>query len=336
MDKREYLVLHHIKRLLKDEKVPPLEGELAEIPELREIHEDLRELREVLAAFSRGSLSPKITRRGVLSGCIKAVQTQLRHFVRQARKVEQGDFTRQLRYTGEFPEAFNAMVRRMNLTLKDLQRKEEVLTALAEGLRSEVALRNSAVEALRQSESQFKYLANHDSLTGALNRRSFMDRAMIEMTAAAANGVSCGIVMMDLDHFKDFNDTYGHPAGDEALRHIVTVVSAFLRKNDFLGRYGGEEFVFYFSYADRNTGIAIAERVREAIASTPVQLRDGPAFISASFGLAMALDEARPGEINDLETCIHNADIALYQAKKTGRNRVVCYTREEEDSKAQV
>jgi diguanylate cyclase (GGDEF)-like protein len=336
MDKREYLVLHHIKRLLKDEKVPPLEGELAEIPELREIHEELTELREVLGALSQGAVSPTITRRGLLSGYLKTLQTQLRHFVRQARRVEQGDFTRQVRYTGEFPDAFNGMVRRMHLTLKDLKRKEEVLTALADGLRSEVALRNSAVEALRQSESQFKYLASHDSLTGALNRRSFMDRAMIEMTAAVANGVSCGIVMMDLDHFKQFNDTYGHPAGDEALRHIVTVVSAFLRKGDFLGRYGGEEFVFYFSDADRNTGIAIAERVREAIASTPVQLRDGAAFISASFGVAMALDEETPGEINDLETCIHNADIALYQAKKGGRNRVVCYIREDEQAQAQA
>jgi diguanylate cyclase (GGDEF)-like protein len=330
MEKREYLALQHIKSLLKDGTIPLLEGELAEIPELREIHGELKELRELLYALVRGSLSPKITRQGFLSGCVKDLQTQLRHFVRQARKVEQGDFTRQIRFTGEFPEAFNGMVRRMNLTLKDLKRKEEVLTALADSLRSEVDLRNSAVEALRQSESQFKYLASHDSLTGALNRRSFMDRAMIEMSAAVANRVSCGVVMMDLDHFKQFNDSYGHPAGDEALRHIVTVVSAFLRKNDFLGRYGGEEFVFDFSYADRKTGIAIAERVREAIANTPVQLRDGPAFISASFGVAMALEEGSPGEINDLETCIHNADIALYQAKKEGRNRVVCYIREKE------
>jgi hypothetical protein len=84
MEEREYLVLHHIKGLLKDERVPPLEGELAEIPELREIHEELTELREVLGAFSRGALSPRITRRGLLSGYIKALQSQLRHFVRQA------------------------------------------------------------------------------------------------------------------------------------------------------------------------------------------------------------------------------------------------------------
>ncbi|MDR3160183.1 MAG: GGDEF domain-containing protein [Spirochaetaceae bacterium] len=334
MEKQEYLALDHIKSLLKDRTIPPLEGELAEIPVLREIHEELKEFREVLAALSRGSLSPTITQRGFISGCIKDLQTQLRHFVRQARKVEQGDFTRKVRFIGEFPSAFNRMVRRMNVTLEELKHKEEVLTALADSLRSEVDLRNSAVEALRQSESQFKYLASHDSLTGALNRRSFMDRAMIEIAAAVANRVSCGIVMMDLDHFKQFNDTYGHPAGDEALRHVVTVVSAFLRKNDFLGRYGGEEFVFYFSYADRTTGIAIAERVREAIANTPVQLRDGAAFISASFGVAMALDGDYPGEINDLETCIHNADIALYQAKKAGRNRVVCYVQEEEQAQA--
>jgi diguanylate cyclase (GGDEF)-like protein len=158
-----------------------------------------------------------------------------------------------------------------------------------------------------------------------------MDRAIIELAAAMHHHISCGIAMMDIDHFKRFNDTYGHQAGDEVLRHIVTIISSMLRKNDFLGRYGGEEFVFYFSQVDQTTTITIAERVREAIANTPVMLKSGPVFLSASFGIAM-FQSGEDQEMIDLETCIYNADIALYQAKKGGRNKVVCFSKE----KAQV
>jgi diguanylate cyclase len=132
--------------------------------------------------------------------------------------------------------------------------------------------------------------------------------------------------MMDLDHFKNFNDTWGHQAGDEALRHVVAIIASLLRKNDFLGRYGGEEFVFFFSYADKTTGLAIAERVREAIAGSPVKLESGPVPIYASFGVAMA-EDLPPEETGDkLESLIRGADFALYRAKEGGRNQVVLFS----------
>ncbi|MDR2068402.1 MAG: diguanylate cyclase [Spirochaetaceae bacterium] len=328
MEEKECLVLEHIKKLLKDNVVPPLEGELAELPLLQDIHNDLKAIREITYAFSMGDLSPSIKVRGIIPGCLKTLQAHLRHMIWQVQMVEQGDFAQQVQFLGEFSTAFNSMVRQFDATLKALKQKEEALTALADSLRDEVTSRDSTVEALRESESQFKYLANHDHLTGALNRRSFMDRAIIELAASINHNTPCSLAMMDIDHFKRFNDTYGHLAGDEVLRHVVEVISSLLRKNDFLGRYGGEEFIFYFSHVDKSTSIAIAERVREAIATTPVKLKSGPVFITASFGIAIFQDGENPEEKNDLETCIHYADIALYQAKKGGRNKVVCFSKE--------
>ncbi|GHU72124.1 hypothetical protein FACS189450_09340 [Spirochaetia bacterium] len=219
----------------------------------------------------------------------------------------------------------------LNGSLRDIPRLQEIhhevkaLRELADSLRDEINLRNLSMAALQKRESQFRYLASHDPLTGALNRRSFMERAGSDLRTAALEGAPCSIVMMDLDHFKVFNDTWGHQAGDEALRHVVTIISALLRKNDFLGRYGGEEFVFFFSHADQNTGIAVAERMREAIAGSSIQVESAQVIITASFGVCIAESAGGPAAAVPLESLIHNADLALYRAKAEGRNRVVCH-----------
>ncbi|MDR2136164.1 MAG: GGDEF domain-containing protein [Treponema sp.] len=205
------------------------------------------------------------------------------------------------------------------------------LRGMAESLQSEINQRNSTVVALQQREYRFRYLAAHDSLTGAMNRASFMERTGRELSTAQATRTTCGIVMMDIDHFKRFNDTWGHLAGDEALRFVVKVVSAILRKNDFMGRYGGEEFVFFFNGADMETSVTIAERIRETIAANPINLESGPVYISASFGVAVTSPDSA-GPIGDeyIGRIINNADMAMYQAKKAGRNRVVAFP--EDDS----
>jgi diguanylate cyclase (GGDEF)-like protein len=209
--------------------------------------------------------------------------------------------------------------------LQEIHHELRALRELADSLRDEINLRNLSMAALQERETRFRYLARHDPLTGALNRRSFMERAGSALRTAALVGAPCGIVMMDLDHFKIFNDTWGHQAGDEALRHVVEVIGSHLRKNDFLGRYGGEEFVFFFSHADRNTGLAIAERTREAIAGSSIQVESAQVTITASFGVCIAEPAESPVAVVSLENLIHNADLALYRAKAEGRNRVVCY-----------
>jgi diguanylate cyclase (GGDEF)-like protein len=215
--------------------------------------------------------------------------------------------------------------------LEDIHHELLALRGMAESLQSEVNQRNSTVVALQQREYRFRYLAAHDSLTGAMNRASFMERTSRELGSALATRTTCGIVMMDIDYFKQFNDTWGHLAGDEVLRFVVKVISASLRKNDFMGRYGGEEFVFFFNGADMATSVTIAERIRETIAANPINLESGPVFISASFGVAVtSADFAGPVGDEYIDRIINNADIAMYQAKKAGRNRVVAFP--EDDS----
>jgi diguanylate cyclase (GGDEF)-like protein len=215
--------------------------------------------------------------------------------------------------------------------LEEIHHELLALRGMAESLQSEINQRNSTVVALQEREYRFRYLAAHDPLTGAMNRASFMERTNRELRSALATRTTCGIVMMDIDHFKRFNDTWGHLAGDEALRFVVKIISASLRKNDFMGRYGGEEFVFFFNGADMATSVAIAERIRETIASNPINLENGPVFISASFGVAVTSADFN-GSIGDayIDRIINNADMAMYQAKKAGRNRVIAFP--EDDS----
>jgi diguanylate cyclase (GGDEF)-like protein len=328
----EFPALEHIQRLLRDNTPPLLEKELEALPYLGDIHQDLKIIREVMYSFASGDFSHSITARGIIPGCMRAFQSRLQHLIWQVQQIEQGDFSQRVEFMGEFSEAFNRMTSQLDSTLKNLKHKESTLSTLAENLKSEVDLRNSAMEALQKSESQFKYLASHDPLTGALNRRSFMELASQEINNAAVLGHLCGIIMMDIDLFKNFNDSYGHLAGDEALRHTVRVITSLLRKNDFLGRYGGEEFVFLINKTDKATGLAIAERIRGEIESSPVNLEAGPVGITASFGVAIA-DINEKGQFNSVNTkpdncidiLINNADLALYEAKRLGRNRVVFY-----------
>jgi len=207
-------------------------------------------------------------------------------------------------------------------------RRNEDLQSLIHILRREIEHQNNEMETLQKNESRFKYLANHDCLTGAMNRRSFMERAVQELNDAFRHRFSCGVIMMDVDFFKNFNDTYGHQAGDEALRHIVNIIGTVCRKHDFLGRYGGEEFVFFFCHADKNTSVVIAERIRNALQRNPVRLPADSVSITVSMGIAMAVKPKKLDydKLNDyLDLLIRNADSAMYKAKNEGRNRVVLY-----------
>ena len=318
---QEYL--EHIRKLLRDSVIPKLEGENAEDPLLAQIHEELKTIREILFAFSGGDFSPNITIRGIIPGCLKSLQAHLRHLTWQVKMVEKGDFSQKVRFLGEFSVAFNNMVEQLSNSIAELQNNEVNLLAANTKLSREV----EHMEILKESEARFKFLASHDSLTGVLNRRSFIDMVTMELVNASSLGIPCCLAMMDIDHFKNFNDTYGHLAGDEALRHVVRTLEAGLRKNDFLGRYGGEEFIIFFYGAGSKTGLKVLERLRKSLEETPVTLDIIKVPVCASFGLAESVIEKQTDK-GYTQKLIHNADTALYAAKKAGRNRVVLYTPE--------
>lgn len=177
------------------------------------------------------------------------------------------------------------------------------------------------------SNEMLKYIGLTDSLTGVYNRR-YIDRRLLEEIGRArrqAYRISC--LYIDIDHFKAVNDTVGHQGGDEVLREVAARIKAELRASDALGRFGGEEFVVLLIDADLDSATMVAQRIRSSIADAPFALSTGEALpISVSIGVATLDDFERDHAIEGVaQQLVAHADSALYQAKESGRNRVVSF-----------
>jgi len=162
--------------------------------------------------------------------------------------------------------------------------------------------------------------AAHDGLTGLFNRRYFDRRLREEVAHAKRHKQPFAIVMLDLDHFKLVNDTYGHEDGDRVLRHIAEVAQAQLREDDVACRYGGEEFVLLLRGTNSMAARVVANRLRANLADSPIALgpKDEMRHITFSAGVAAA-DERNAYKADEI---VSRADAALYRAKRAGRNRV--------------
>lgn len=171
---------------------------------------------------------------------------------------------------------------------------------------------------LKRSQLRFKRLASHDGLTGALNHQHFMGEAERILRLAEKKAVDVSLISIDLDHFKQVNDTHGHAMGDEVLKHAVRVCKLQLRASDLFGRLGGEEFGVLLNDCSREEAKAIAQCIRKAISETAVERNGATVWISTSVGLACT---SRSGY--GLQHLCTDADAALYRAKRAGRNRVM-------------
>lgn len=161
--------------------------------------------------------------------------------------------------------------------------------------------------------------ATTDGLTGLSNRKAFLDR--LEEDLLRLDGrYPCAVVMLDIDHFKSINDTYGHPFGDEVLRNVAAVLSKGVRKGDGAGRYGGEEFILYLHLADAERAREGAERFRRMIRRIRIPHQGREVSFTASFGVACA-----PHQGKGVEELLRHADEALYLSKQRGRDRVTLY-----------
>ncbi|MDR2489073.1 MAG: diguanylate cyclase [Desulfovibrio sp.] len=310
-------------KLISNAEPPPLPSELADDEEAQNLHNKLLALRKHMVLIFKGNLSQDITERGYIAGLLKSHLANLRHLTWQVEQVAKGDFSQRVDFMGDFSEAFNHMASQLDVTLKELKETEEALRNLTGSLSQEVRARTVAVHNLKQSEARFKYLAEHDPLTNALNRRSFFNLVESEFKAARIKNAPCCIAMLDIDFFKKINDIHGHNIGDLALKHVVSLSSASLRHADRMGRYGGEEFLFFFADADLEQGTRAAERIRKSIAENRMKLPSGKLPMTVSLGVSIVLPEW-PGERDNafLQQIVAMADAALYQAKQSGRNRV--------------
>jgi diguanylate cyclase (GGDEF)-like protein len=200
---------------------------------------------------------------------------------------------------------------------------QKLITAVIASLRAyeyvtEIERLNADLEArVAMRTAELERLAMLDPLTGAANRRHLDQRARAEIERARRDNEALGIVIFDIDHFKQVNDSHGHSAGDHVLRHVVDTAKAQLRASDFLARIGGEEFVLLLPGQDQAASAHVAERIRAALAAQPVHTPCGEVInISSSFGVGEL------GQHLQLEAALCAADKSLYNAKQGGRNRV--------------
>ncbi len=167
-------------------------------------------------------------------------------------------------------------------------------------------------------KEQLERQAREDYLTGLANRRHFMGQGQVELSRAQRYGEALSLLMLDIDHFKEINDTYGHKVGDIVLQRLSAVMRETLRTIDIVGRLGGEEFAILLPETDLQSAAEIAERLRETIFHTEVVLDGGmPLHFTASIGVTTLQEKG-----TNLDILLNQADKALYQAKEGGRNRV--------------
>jgi len=170
----------------------------------------------------------------------------------------------------------------------------------------------------KETEAKLRELATTDGLTGLNNRRQFMELSEREFARSMRYGRPLSMFMMDIDHFKNVNDTYGHDIGDVVLRSLSETSSIALRNADILGRLGGEEFGVLLSETGEDAAMEVADRLRGSIERTAIATNSGELTITVSIGVATLNPETKT-----LERLLKRADMALYDAKQSGRNRTV-------------
>ena len=184
------------------------------------------------------------------------------------------------------------------------------------------------VEMTQKQADVYLELARTDFLTSLDNRRRFLEIAEIAFQRAKIDQGPLAIILLDIDHFKNVNDRYGHKAGDEVLAAVAARIKKSLRQGDFAGRYGGEEFIILLAGSNSDQCLNIAERIRQAVAELAIQIDESTVRVTISLGLACV----DPERVLPLEAVINGADQAMYLAKQQGRNRVAAWTQDEPPS----
>ena len=182
----------------------------------------------------------------------------------------------------------------------------------------QLAARLRVAERILALHEKLHIQATHDHVTGLWNRAAIMDYLEAELERAARQSTCMGVIMADLDRFKEVNDTYGHPVGDTVLQEAARRMHLALRPYDRIGRYGGEEFLITVPGCAMSDAITVAERIRSSISAEPIN--SGSERIPVTVSLGVAIGGNQMGE--DAGMLIAAADAALYRAKKAGRNRI--------------
>lgn len=223
---------------------------------------------------------------------------------------------------GRLATTFNATTAQLQELVQRLEQRVAQRTAelsnANEQLRQEIQERKRAEEQIQRQQYELERLAITDELTSLYNRRQFFVLSEHALSHARHTGHLISVIMLDMDHFKQINDTHGHACGDYVLQAMAERFKGGLRETDILGRYGGEEFVVLLPDTDVAAAYTIAERLRADVEQTPIQADELLLRVTISIGIASAA-----GGMLTLTELLARADYALYEAKRGGRNRVV-------------
>lgn len=258
-----------------------IDDSLLSNPSFNKLYSYIMDLRELSSALNKGDLEKFVFSKGFILSNLKALQSNLRHLTWQTQKIAEGDFTQKVDFLGDFSESFNEMTSR----LKD----------------TNVHLVN---------------LANIDPLTQIPNRLALEQFLTASFNDAKAGPKELSILLVDIDHFKEVNDTYGHKTGDTVLVKVAEILSRQVRETDVFARYGGEEFMAVLPGADIQIAEKVGSRALKAVESTRV-CEDPEVFVTVSMGISAMHD----GDVS-FEDIVKRSDMALYQSKNSGRNRL--------------
>ncbi|MCL6534965.1 MAG: diguanylate cyclase [Armatimonadetes bacterium] len=255
------------------------------------------------------------------------LQSQLRRFSMAIQRLASGDWQARVAYPardefGCLARAFNQMAQQLQQAFEAQEQQREELLAQNEELERVHAQLQQAHQELAtlnaellEANRALAQAAVTDGLTGLKNHRAFQESLHSAAQMAERLQQPLSLVMFDIDHFKQFNDTYGHPAGDELLRQVAQVLRESARAYDVAARYGGEEFALLLPNTTLEQAVQVAERLRQQIRA----IENPHAPVSASFGVATYRRGTPPA------TLVYEADAALYRAKRGGRDRVCVY-----------
>jgi diguanylate cyclase (GGDEF)-like protein len=205
---------------------------------------------------------------------------------------------------------FSELVARINIQLKILDKY------------TKLQQKNSL---LKEQQILCKKLAMTDELTGLYNKRYLLERLKIELNYSQKYKQPLSLMMIDIDYFKNINDTYGHLAGDIVLKETADTIYKFLRESDIFIRYGGEEFIMVLPNTPLSISKNLAERIRKKVSQSIIKLNHVKIKITISIGISRFIKNKGNSYLDEINKLIHEADLALYSAKSTGRNKTIIY-----------
>ena len=273
--------------------------------------------RELFSTFLASNSASKAV--GEVPDRLKSVMTEAKRFVTNAIV----DNRTQIRTIGDVAEKAERGVE-PGLLVECLMEELAKAVTRASELESNLSETSRELDVIRESLNKAEERANTDALTGLPNRRSFEEFLRTAQISAMESGEALSLLMVDIDHFKQFNDNFGHGVGDQVLRLMANVLRECLRERDMPARYGGEELIAVLPGAALANCEAVAERIRRSVSDCTITRRSTGEFlppITISIGVA----QFRQGE--SMAKLIERCDSALYSAKRAGRNRVVTETR---------